>query len=99
VNEVPVITRVVLLCSACPSAWDAWDDTGRYWYLRYRYGLGKAKQYASGPDWHLTGGPDGSEEPVRVLSFEYGHPLDGVISLEKFAELAGLVLSPELQVG
>jgi len=92
---VVTLVRVIQTCDACPSQWDAWDDTGGYWYLRYRYGRGQARQYASGPDW--TWGPDGGEEPRRTLVFEHGNALDGVISLEKFAGLASLVLSPELQ--
>jgi hypothetical protein len=93
----PVIVRAVQTGEACPSQWDGWDDSGSYWYLRYRYGLGQARQYASGPDWYRTYDPGQPEVPVRVLDFSYGHPLDGVITLEKVAELAGLVLSPELQ--
>jgi hypothetical protein len=84
----------VQTCDACPSQWDAWDSEGRYWYLRYRYGHGEARQYPD-ENWVQLWVPN--YEAREVLSFGYGHSLDGVITLEKFAELAGLVLSPELQ--
>jgi hypothetical protein len=82
------IVKAVQTCVACPSQWDAWDSAGNYWYLRYRSGLGQARQYALGPGWF----EDGDAEPLRVLTFEFGDPLDGSIGLEKFAELAGLTL-------
>lgn len=85
-----VIVKAIETSTACPSQWDAWDDQGRYWYLRYRYGHGTAKRITAGPDWPETWQP--GDEPEEVLSFDYGHPLDGSISLEDFAEKAGLTL-------
>lgn len=32
------LTRIVQTCSACPSQWDAWDEAGTYYYVRYRFG-------------------------------------------------------------
>jgi len=81
------IVRAVQTCEALPSLWDAWDDRGRYWCLRYRHGRGSARQYASGPDWQP------GEEPAEVLSFEHGDRLDGFITLEEFAQRAGLALA------
>ena len=87
------LARAVLLCAACPSAWNAWDSDGNYWYLRYRHGHGTARQY-DGPDWHDNWSP--GAKPHRVISFSHGHPLDGIITLEEFAGLSGFALSPGL---
>jgi len=89
------LVRAVQTCMACPSQWDAWDAEGYYYYLRYRSGHGTITRY---------GGPDGlgSEaawnrfEGVLISEFTYGHPLDGFISLEEFAHLAGIALAPHL---
>lgn len=88
-----VIVKAVQTSMACPSQWDAWDSDGRYWYLRYRSGHGSARRIAEGPGWYEDDEYDG---PQEVLAFDYGHPLDGDISLEDFARLAGLELSPSL---
>lgn len=83
-----VIVRAVQTCGACPAQWDAWDDQGRYWYLRYRYGRGSAEQYAD-EAWY----EDRDAQPAAVAEFECGGSLDGSISLEEFAERAGMTLS------
>jgi Family of unknown function (DUF6221) len=83
--ERPVIVRAVQTCAAAPSQWDAWDDQGRYWYLRFRFGRGTAEQQPS-PDhgtWKL-------KEPE--LSFSYSGELAGYINLTDFCKLAGLTL-------
>jgi hypothetical protein len=33
--------RVVQVSAGCPAQWDGWDQNGRYYYLRYRYGTGE----------------------------------------------------------
>lgn len=79
------IVKAVQTSWACPSQWDAWTDEGQYLYLRYRngYGYARADEY-----W--------SNVPGEVIeSFSYGHPLDGVIELEQFCELAGIELDLE----
>jgi hypothetical protein len=77
------IVKAVQTCSACPSQWDAWDDQGNYWYLRYRWGEGTA-QILSGPDADISSDPE--------LSFSYGDSLDGSISLHEFCYRAGIEL-------
>lgn len=37
------IVRAIQTCWACPAQWDAWDETGRYWYFRFRSGQGSAE--------------------------------------------------------
>jgi hypothetical protein len=91
-SRQPVIVRAVQTCDACPSQWDAWDAEGAYWYLRYRFGQGTARQ--AGAEGGSTG-RDGEGEPGRVLSFRHGDPLDGSISLEEFCVHAGLRLELE----
>lgn len=68
------IIKAEQTCFACPSQWDAWDEDGDYWYLRFRYGYGSAECEAKG----------------EYRSFEAGDDLDGCIELDLFLELAGL---------
>lgn len=83
----PVIVRAVRTCQACPSQWDAWDEHDRYWYLRYRGGVGTAEQL-SGPDFErMKLHPD--------IMFQYGDMFDGSITLKKFCQLAGITLRLE----
>jgi hypothetical protein len=83
------LARVVQTSSGCPAQWDGWDEEGRYYYLRYRYGTGEVRQYRT-PDWHRTR----KDELIRVVTtFEHGHPLDGVIALGEFAENAGITIA------
>jgi len=42
-----VIVRAVQTCEACPSQWDTWDDSGQFWYLRYRFARGTAERQPS----------------------------------------------------
>lgn len=81
------IVKAIQTCWACPSQWDAWTDEGEYVYLRYRHGCGYAKIYDEG--YEDTGMGN------IVAEFEFGHPLDGVISLEDFCAHAGIELDLE----
>lgn len=101
-KEMIMIVRAVRTCIACPSQWDAWDEAGSYYYLRYRHGHGEVRQYLT-PDWadaprHDDGtGREVNSEFIRdVASFSCGDALDGSIELEEFAERAGLLLGPRL---
>lgn len=40
INGEITLIRVVKTCDAAPRQWNAWDDRGRYWYLRFRGGRG-----------------------------------------------------------
>lgn len=85
-----LIVRAVQTCSACPSQWDAWDLDGNYWYLRYRHSRGTAERQPS---------PDVDEWTVREPNISFcgeDADADGVISLERFCELAGLNLAASL---
>lgn len=86
-----VLVKVLQTCSACPSQWDAWDDQGNYWYLRFRHGYGEATKYPS-PETGTWGnrGPD--------IEFEPMDGSDGVIDLQQFCDHAGITLSPDCQV-
>lgn len=85
------IVKATQTSFACPSQWDAYDSDGNYWYLRYRYGAGEAVQLSS-PDWKF----DERENAERRLTFKGDHPLDGVISLEEFAQRAGFELADDV---
>lgn len=89
------ISRAVQTSIACPSQWDAWDADGNYYYLRYRHGWGRIERYPGGPNfWERL-----DEEPETIGHFEDdipdGEP-DGFITLEEFAERAGVQLCPNL---
>lgn len=103
-----VLIRTVQTAIACPSQWDAWDADGNYYYLRYRHGYGEMRQYQD-ENWVDAPWKDDIDKSVpgwgiyantayvrTVAVFEHGDPLDGVISLEEFAEKAGIGLAPEL---
>jgi hypothetical protein len=88
-NDVTLV-RVTMTSIACPAQWDAWDEAGNYYYLRYRHGHGSIRQYRTA-DWTRSD----EDELIRdVASFDHGHPLDGSITLEDFARLAGITLAP-----
>ncbi len=102
------ITKAVQTCMACPSQWDTWDAEGNYYYLRYRSGCGSVDQYEN-ENWvdaPWVDNPDQTQPGwirrantayIRtVAEFQYGHPLDGSITLEEFAAHAGITLAPGL---
>jgi hypothetical protein len=103
-----VIVRAVQTSIACPSQWDLWDSEGRYLYARYRHGCGDVRQYKSenwvdapaceDPEPGMPGSAyrTNSEFIRHVTGFRYGHPLDGSMSLDEFAEHAGLELAENL---
>lgn len=39
------IIMAVQTSMACPSQWDAWDEAGNYYYLRFRHGYGAVRRY------------------------------------------------------
>lgn len=84
------IVKAVQTCLACPSQWDAWTDDGKYVYMRYRHGQGRASMFDS----IEASEKDGAWfNPDNVIaSFRHGHPLDGDISLHDFCKHAGLEL-------
>lgn len=91
-ESVITLVRATQTSMACPSQWDAWDADGNYYYLRYRHGCGQIRHYRTA-DWI---GVDEDQLIEVVAEFEFGHPLDGEISLEEFASHAGIALAPEL---
>jgi hypothetical protein len=84
------LVRATQTSVACPSQWDAYDEDGNYWYLRYRHGLGAAYRFL-GPDWEYY------SQAIDEYRFAHGHDLDGYITLEEFALRAGFGLASELR--
>lgn len=78
---LPVFTEVVQTCRACPSQWDAWDQDGQYYYLRYRYGRGIIEKAADDSDQALMAAE-------LVVNFQYGGRLEGEITLDEFLRQA-----------
>lgn len=74
--------RVKMLTNACPSQWYAWDELDAQYYLRYRWGRGTVEAVITPEHEHLL-----------VRDFKHGDELDGVISLDDFARLAGIDVS------
>jgi hypothetical protein len=87
------IVRAVQTSVACPAQWDAWDDAGNYYYLRYRHGHGSVRRYAT-PGWWSDFAAD--QLIGTVAEFDFGDPLDGSVSLAEFAVLAGVALADDL---
>lgn len=84
------IVRAVQTSIACPCQWDAWDEEGNYYYLRFRHGHGSVEQYEN-EDWV-------NAEPGqwhRTISYFNNHD-DPIINLKEFAEEAGIELAPNL---
>lgn len=88
-----ILTKAIQTSIACPSQWDAWDADGKYYYLRYRHGVGTVSHYPGGPKfWERL-----EEKGELVAHFEYGDGLDGSIGLEEFAQRAGTSLAEDVQ--
>lgn len=86
--------RVVQTSFACPSQWDAWDAEGNYFYCKYRYGHGQVRHYKT-EDWVEAH----DDQLIDVVAdFTHGHPLDGSMTLEEFAQHAGIILAPSVMV-
>jgi len=88
---VVTLTKAIQTCMACPSQWDAWDAEGYYYYLRYRSGHGSITRYG-GPEGQGRDDAWNNFEGVLISEFTYGHPLDGSMTLEEFAQHAGIEL-------
>lgn len=84
------LIKAIQTCMACPSQWDAWDAEGNYYYLRYRSAHGTITRYRD-EGWLYS-----EEQGETIAEFEYGHPLDGCMSLEEFAGHAGIELAPDM---
>lgn len=77
------LVRVVQEVYALPSRWDAWTDTGDMLVLKYRRGTARVWR-SVGNFWEM------------VVDVEYGHPLEGLITLEQFCEVTGLELAEDV---
>lgn len=93
------IVKVNQTCIACPTQFDAWTDTGKYLYMRYRSGHGTVRMFDSEHSSHLNGVDGNFFDPDHLIAdFRYGGWLDGSIGLEKFCELAGLELAENADI-
>lgn len=79
-DQKPIrITKLVQTCGACPAQWDAWDEDGTYYYIRYRSGwLSVARSKGQ------TGGED------LLFGEQIGDDLDGWIDWETVKAITGL---------
>lgn len=76
------LATAIRTCIACPSQWDAQDDEGQYWYLRFRHGKGTAERQPS---------PDVKTWTTRKAEFYFTtREHDGYIELNEFCRLAGI---------
>ena len=84
----PVLVQVTQTSCGCPSQWDALDARGRYYYLRYDGGTGEIRRYRTS-EWTWSA----KDELIRTVArFQYGGPLDGIITLDEFAARAGIAI-------
>lgn len=63
-----VITDLKQTCGGCPTSWTATTNTGKTYYIRYRYG-------------HLT--VTDNADDMCVFEKTCGDPLDGVMNAEE----------------
>jgi hypothetical protein len=86
--EPLTLVRAEQTCFGCPSQWDAWDEAGNQYYLRFRHGCGtvslRGRMQDGVVEWLDRGDP--------IASFETGDAYDGIISLPEFAAKAGIRL-------
>lgn len=83
------IVKAVQTSMFCPSQWDAWDEAGQYYYLRFRHGYGSIRREPS-PDTDTWHGPGPGSD--LVSSFEDEDQWAGVIELDEFCRRAGVGL-------
>lgn len=87
------IVRAVQTSMGCPSQWNAWDENGQYYYLRYRRAHGTVHAF---PDEDYTTWQwDDWHNPVAC--FDHGDPMQGIISFDRFCRLAGLTIAPMIE--
>lgn len=85
------LARIVRI-TTFPSQWNAWDGAGRYYYLKYRSGVGRVWR-AKSPDDPALGGNTGI-----IASFQHGGRYDGDMGLAEFLRRAGIWLAPSAAV-
>jgi hypothetical protein len=88
------LVRAVQTSIAMPSQWDAWDADGKYYYLRFRHGVGSIRHYPGGAGWDRR---DTEETPEHIASFEVDNEWAGHIQLEEFAQKAGIELADDIE--
>lgn len=72
------LVKIEQTCTACPSQWDAWDEDGEYYYIRYRWGyLYVCKGEVMGP---------------FVWEGSIGDGLDGFMTTEEMLAHTGMEL-------
>lgn len=92
-TESTTIVKAIQTCTACPSQWDAWTDTGQYLYLRYRWGRGTVEVYPSPnvDEWVIS-------DDALIAEFDTGEEYGGEIELDEFCQRAGLTIAPEAEL-
>ena len=87
------LMRAVQTSMGCPSQWNAWDMNGQFYYLRYRRAHGTVHMFADEDyrNWDME------EWQNPLVRFGHGHPMDGVISFDKFCRLAKLTIAPMIE--
>lgn len=81
-DQQRTLVRSTQTCMACPSQWDAVAADGTQLHLRFRHGKGTVTDEGTGE---------------LLAEFAHGDPPLGIISLDDFARLAGLVLDDGIE--
>jgi len=90
-----------------PSQWEAEDEAGRYYYLRYRHGYGTIKRAENADAYDVAEWDSESGRWIGIetlATFEHGDEWDGWIELDEFCRLAGIRIelhdsAPEVSSG
>jgi hypothetical protein len=92
---MPVLVKAVQTSTGCPSQWNAWDETGQYYYLRYRHSVGEVMKFRD-ENWTFD---ETQPYPGEVVArFEWGeNDNDGFITLELFCEHAGFTIAEDCE--
>jgi hypothetical protein len=97
------LVKVVETCPGLPAQWDAWDETGQYYYLRYRFGRATVEKFASNDP--TTWGPLYPSGEALVASWETEkrkageRDYDGGVELPVFLErVGGFELAPDAEI-
>lgn len=73
-------------CRACPSQWDAWDEEGQRYYIRYRFGKLTVDKVPEDIDVSDFG------QWENILDISYGGEWDGTMSTNTMLVRTGLTL-------
>lgn len=83
---MPILTKMIQTCGACPSQWDGWDANGTYYHFRYRWGCLRVDTAPTEEDWDspiaIAYGAEPTGKCETIYCEELGDDFDGFMSYE-----------------